>query len=420
MPINLNIDGVSKNVISPEVNIDGVWRQVNIVSNNINGVWRESFNRNVYKVKLYRYGVLYDTLSVAKGSSVTLPTVPTVYDDDVAHYGWTKTAGATSRDYSATAKITPTADMDLYAVYSYYVTEKITATSTYISGSTIPIITIPYSGTFTINRAYYGTSATGNIAIGETTNVRVSIDGTYLSLTASQIPYSTSVTQGTVIQIGIAAGQSVSTPGGSVSISGICTVTYPSYKTITLYRSSYGDCTIILYQDDKLISTETVSQGSSYTFPEKCTNEKNNVLSGWGQSSSSTSILYRPAETVRVTSDLTLYAKYYSYSYLDTDGDGYFIFTGCHAITTESYSMNGGHSVGTGYHSYNITFTFTDGSTKTITLGNTEGDTTVRFDSMVGISELNVPQGFTSSESGDTYRVTVTHSYKCTAQRYLY
>ena len=130
MSINPNIDGVSKNVISPEVNIDGVWRQVNVVSNNIDGVWRESFNRNVYKVKLYRYGVLYDTLSVAKGSSVTLPTVPTVYDDDVAHYGWTKTAGNTTRDYTATGTFTPTSNIDLFAVYSYNVTEVGTKTLT--------------------------------------------------------------------------------------------------------------------------------------------------------------------------------------------------------------------------------------------------------------------------------------------------
>ena len=58
-----------------------------------------------YAIKLYRYGVLYDTLSVKKGSSVSLPSVATVQSTDTAHYGWTKTAGNTTRDYSATQSI---------------------------------------------------------------------------------------------------------------------------------------------------------------------------------------------------------------------------------------------------------------------------------------------------------------------------
>lgn len=119
MPIQTIIDGVSKNIIQPEVNIGGIWKQVKIVNNNIDGVWRESFNNTNYKIRLYRYGVLYDTLTVEKGSSVKLPSVSTVQSDDIAHYGWAISSTATSRNYTPTATITPTSNMDLHAVYSY-------------------------------------------------------------------------------------------------------------------------------------------------------------------------------------------------------------------------------------------------------------------------------------------------------------
>lgn len=131
MPIQTIIDGIAKTVVQPEVNIDGTWREVNVVSHNINGIWRKSFNRNIYKIKLYRYGVLYDTLSVQKGSSVTLPSVATVQNDDIDHYGWATNPTATTRNYSATQTITPTGDMNLYAVYSYCVMTTITKQAGY-------------------------------------------------------------------------------------------------------------------------------------------------------------------------------------------------------------------------------------------------------------------------------------------------
>lgn len=419
MSINLNIDGVSKNVISPEVNIDGVWRQVNIVSNNIDGVWKESFNRNVYKVKLYRYGVLYDTLTVLKGSSVQLPSVANVYDDDIAHYGWTKTAGATSRDYSATAKITPTADMDLYAVFSYEIIETTTLTTTIKSNQSAiheQTFTFPLDCTAKIYGWDLPYGANLTLQTSGNTVPYIIYNGRKQTGTLSQTQcISIDVTANSVMTFGMKA--LASTPNGDAGTA--FKIEYLGYKSTTQYRSSYGNYIVSLYYGDTLYETTEVAQGTTYILPHYTT-DKNNVLLGWSITPDSTVVKYDANAIIRPTSDLTLYAIYADYSYLDTDGDGYFTFTGCRVVITDAYSMNGSHTTSTDYGNYSMTITFTDGSTKTITLGNAEGETTVRFDSAVGISELNVPESSTSTESGDTYRVSTTHSYKCTAQRYLY
>ena len=132
MGINTNIDGISKTVDTPSVNIGGAWKTVSTVCNNIDGVWKQSYP-DAYVINLYIYGELYDTLYVTKGSKITLPSVDTVYEDETEHYGWTTTSGATSRNYAATASITPTADMDLYAVFSYTYTSD---TLSYNEGAT--------------------------------------------------------------------------------------------------------------------------------------------------------------------------------------------------------------------------------------------------------------------------------------------
>ena len=77
--------------------------------NGADGYWR---------VYLYRYGELYKILSVAKGSRVTLVTCPSPYSDDT-FYGWSKDPQDTTRTYAATSSFVPTADMNLYAIYSY-------------------------------------------------------------------------------------------------------------------------------------------------------------------------------------------------------------------------------------------------------------------------------------------------------------
>lgn len=257
MAINVNVNGMNKNVISPEVYVDGTWRQVNVVKNNINGIWRESYNRNVYKIKLYRYGVLYDTLSVNKGSSIVLPSVPIVQSDDVAHYGWTTTAGSTTRNYSPTATITPTSNMDLFAVFSYNIEseEMSTATATgYSTGADSTTVTVAWDGTAKIYAYtthvrvdhYNGnntTTNTGGFALSSSSDVTVTINNTYVTGTVSDTAYVTrDVKAGDQITINAVKGSSDNSAGSSynytVTITHYGIVEYPAIVTVTKYRSS--------------------------------------------------------------------------------------------------------------------------------------------------------------------------------------
>lgn len=267
MAISVNINGVNKNVVNPETCVDGIWRQVNVVSNNINGVWRESFNRNIYKIKLYRYGVLYDTLSVQKGSSITLPSVTTVQSDDITHYGWATTATATARNYSATQTITPTGNMDLYAVYSYKATVQTTkyAGASDISGivpsnyASFPI-TIETAGTLTY-KAYNaqrgqvaggapintsagivltGTTYTGSLYQNATIKVNNTLlTGVFETASSEALTYEVSV--GDVISASYTVeSQTASNNYGSYDILHypVITVGYPALTTQTKYRAS--------------------------------------------------------------------------------------------------------------------------------------------------------------------------------------
>lgn len=154
MAIYNNIDGVNKEVSQPYVNIDGAWKEVDLEYTNIDGTWKTVFEKTKkYKINLYRYGELYTTLECAQGSSIQLITVPTVQSDDIDHYGWTKTEGSTSRNYATTATITPTADMNLYAVFSY---TKTTVTYTIDYTMNRNIITLPMAGTITVGGVVQG------------------------------------------------------------------------------------------------------------------------------------------------------------------------------------------------------------------------------------------------------------------------
>ena len=156
MSIYNNIDGANKEISQPYVNIDGTWKEVDLEYTNIDGTWKKVFEKTKkYKINLYRYGELYTTLECAQGSSIQLVTVPTVQSDDVAHYGWTRTAGNTSRNYDTTATITPTADMNLYAVFSYTKTT-VTYTIDYTRGT--GSINLPMAGTITVGGTVQGVS----------------------------------------------------------------------------------------------------------------------------------------------------------------------------------------------------------------------------------------------------------------------
>lgn len=103
----------NKTVKQPYVAVNGDWKNVSAEYAMVNGEWKEVFSgKETYTVNIYRYDSLYQTLSVAEGESVTLPSLGV---------GFATASGSTTTTYNSGATITPTGNMTLYAVFSYSV-----------------------------------------------------------------------------------------------------------------------------------------------------------------------------------------------------------------------------------------------------------------------------------------------------------
>lgn len=109
-----------KTVVQPYVAVDGNWHNVGKASVMVNGEWKPVFERDYYIVRYFSYGKLLETRTCKKGSTVSFPEAPLVYGDDYSHYGWTKTYGSNTSEYSTSSTVRPTADTDFHAVYKYY------------------------------------------------------------------------------------------------------------------------------------------------------------------------------------------------------------------------------------------------------------------------------------------------------------
>lgn len=190
MAISVNIDGVTREVSKPSVCIGGVWRDVTSVKNNIDGVWRECFSTNVYTINMYRYGELWKTVTVLEGESVTLDECDTFYDDDT-FYGWSKGAGSIVISYTSGSIITPTTDLNLYAVFSYIgestntVSLSSRVTSSAQTNTIMQTYTIERSGevTLTLKYGYASWSSSGGNGGAD--------DATWNSTTSTSKPYYT-------------------------------------------------------------------------------------------------------------------------------------------------------------------------------------------------------------------------------------
>ena len=101
----------NKTVKQPYVAVNGDWKKVSAEYAMVNGEWKEVFSgKETYTVNIYRYGSLYQTLSVTEGESVTLPSLGV---------GFATASGSTTTAYNSGVTITPTGNMTLYAVFSY-------------------------------------------------------------------------------------------------------------------------------------------------------------------------------------------------------------------------------------------------------------------------------------------------------------
>ena len=253
MSITTNINGVDKTISTPSVNIGGTWKTVSVVCNNIDGVWKQSYPDNTYKINLYVYGKLYDTLYCDKGSKITLPSVSTVYEDETAHYGWTTTSGSTSRNYAATASITPTADMNLYAVFSYSVTSAGRISRS--SSKTEQSATTGLAGTLTISNCSYSYTRSGGAtpkALSLSSDNYVKVAGVSKTLPTGYNLYGTTYGDGGNVSYSVGANVSIvfkskgqydtypansSAPVTSYKVDSF-SISYPAYVTTVKYRST--------------------------------------------------------------------------------------------------------------------------------------------------------------------------------------
>lgn len=101
-----------KTIKQPYVPVDGKWCTVKKEAVMVNGEWKTVFEKKAatYTINIYRYGSLYQTLTVTNGESVTLPSLGV---------GYATTSSSTTISYNSGATLTPTSDIDIYTVFSY-------------------------------------------------------------------------------------------------------------------------------------------------------------------------------------------------------------------------------------------------------------------------------------------------------------
>lgn len=332
--IEIYNEGVTHSVTQPQICIDGTWKDVASEEANIDGVWKNVFSRDYYVIRLYRYEELVQTLQCQKGSSISLVTVDTIEEDDVAHYGWTATAGATTRDYTTTKSITPTSDMDLHAVFQCVKTTIGTASiNVNQRGGTDAVrdtVQIVSDGTIKIKgyiETYYSsggysfpqnlTLATSYTSTGCFVGINTSSSSiaglTYISGTVNSsfnLTVEKSVTAGQYVHIQVYAGSN-----GSDTYYKSIRVEYPGYIDETFYRSSLQDATINFYAYGELIDTVTTPLSTTIYFPS-ADNVDDDEFAGWSLSEfidSTTSPSYKSGGSYKVTNLNTNFYAVFNY-----------------------------------------------------------------------------------------------------------
>ena len=295
--------------------------------NGADGYWR---------IYLYRYGELYKILSVAKGSRVTLVTCPSPYSDDT-FYGWSKDPQDTTRSYAATASFLPTADINLYAIYSYKMNsqvQKSVSEQVDIGGK---------SATLTVTDATPGTpykvyTGSGSISQGSSSSAGSYSYYPIISMSWSLKTSGTAASNGT-ITYAFAAGSTttkeVLVGGGSVNDGVVVTKTpitvndqgkidYVKTETVsgTFYRVvSHNDPSVInVYSYGVLKKTLSVQEGLSVTLGAITPSYSDDTFYGYSTSASSTTRAYSDTSKVTPHGVLNLYAIYsYTYQVESTD-----------------------------------------------------------------------------------------------------
>ena len=283
--------------------------------NGADGYWR---------VYLYRYGELYKILSVAKGSRVTLVTCPSPYSDDT-FYGWSKDPQDTTRTYAATSSFVPTADMNLYAIYSYKMNSQVqkSATETVDIGGKSATLTITDATPRTSYKVYTGS---GSISQGSTSTSSQTTYYPVVSMSWSLKTSGTVASNGTITYTFAAGGSTsagvnvgTSSPTSSptyqiVTVNDQGKIEYVKTETVsgTFYRvvSHDNPSVINIYSYGVLKKTLSVMEGQGVVLGSVSPAYSDDTFYGYSTSASSTSRTYQSTSKITPHGVLNLYAIY--------------------------------------------------------------------------------------------------------------
>ena len=198
---------------------------------------------NKFTLNLYKYGALYDTLTVNSASSSASFTLSTCTpDEDEVFYGWTTTSGSTTKKYDYNAIYTSTnLDSSLYAIFSY---NTVSSTSVSSSGS----FTIGLDCDMTIrggavevaqaSDSQQPTVSHSDVHLGSDSPIRISINGNYIGNTINNNNDTiVSVKKSDIINLYIRDSYTTSSGNVTYNNSFHCTITYMGISG-TAYRST--------------------------------------------------------------------------------------------------------------------------------------------------------------------------------------
>lgn len=301
---------------------------------------RGQIDSGTYKIRLYRYGKLWKTIKVAKGSSIKVGTCDTAYSDDT-FYGWSTAYNSVTRTYTSSNSIKPTADLNLYAIFSYSVSSTVlqSTTASVTIGTTATTLTIDdavagqayniYTKETTFEQGsslmgdgattvYFvkGTNTRTNITSGTATSANISYNfGSYSPRT-----YSITVGQSNL------ANNSTAHPTSSK-------IGYIQYykrfaQTGTKYRvvSHDNPSVINVYRYGVLYKTLSIQEGLSITVGSCAAAYADDTFVGYSIDPTSTTQTYTATSAIAPHGTLDLYAVYsykdsaVSYTTLSTGG----------------------------------------------------------------------------------------------------
>ncbi len=299
----------NKTVKQPYVAVNGEWKNVSTEYAMVNGSWKEVFSgKENYTVNIYRYGSLYQTLSVTEGESVTLPSLGV---------GFATASGSATTAYNSGATITPTGNINLYAVLSYsiklYKYGSLYRTLTSKSQSSKASFTLPTCTVSSGDDAFYGwTKTSGDVSKDYDANQTITSSGTSLYAVFSY----TSTSQGTQHHIFDLYNN---LNGFPVTIPSNCTVTCTEYN-ISSSPEGIGDASLNFSYDETAYNsimngwltvdgTFRTTSGHTKSTPFTFTASEGTVIDAGGHRSQGGNYIFYPyiEITYPVTVTSTLY-----------------------------------------------------------------------------------------------------------------